>query len=83
MATTCYVYLQVVNCHDSVIYLLAPLRYATVHGCSDTTIVLGAVGKVSDTILRSTLSLKEIFKSSFNRLLYLPNFTKRCSTSVF
>ncbi|WZY87672.1 hypothetical protein YC2023_044407 [Brassica napus] len=35
----------VVNCHDSVIYLLAPLRYATVHGCSDTTIVLGAVGK--------------------------------------
>lgn len=38
--------LQVVNCHDSVIYLLAPLRYATVHGCSDTTIVLGAVGKV-------------------------------------
>lgn len=38
--------MQVVNCHDSVIYLLAPLRYATVHGCSDTTIVLGAVGKV-------------------------------------
>ncbi|KAH0928351.1 hypothetical protein HID58_014078 [Brassica napus] len=37
--------LQVVNCHDSVIYLLAPLRYATVHGCSDTTIILGAVGK--------------------------------------
>ncbi|KAG5379722.1 hypothetical protein IGI04_027564 [Brassica rapa subsp. trilocularis] len=36
---------DVVNCHDSVIYLLAPLRYATVHGCSDTTIVLGAVGK--------------------------------------
>nr|VDD09559.1 unnamed protein product [Brassica oleracea] len=36
---------KVVNCHDSVIYLLAPLRYATVHGCSDTTIVLGAVGK--------------------------------------
>uniref|UniRef100_M4DDN2 TBCC domain-containing protein 1 n=1 Tax=Brassica campestris TaxID=3711 RepID=M4DDN2_BRACM len=36
---------KVVNCHDSVIYLLAPLRYATVHGCSDTTIILGAVGK--------------------------------------
>ncbi|KAG2258337.1 hypothetical protein Bca52824_077631 [Brassica carinata] len=36
---------KVVNCHDSVIYLLAPLRYATVHGCSDTTIVVGAVGK--------------------------------------
>ncbi|KAF8114773.1 hypothetical protein N665_0034s0112 [Sinapis alba] len=38
-------HLVVVNCHDSVIYLLAPLRYATMHGCSDTTIVLGAVGK--------------------------------------
>ncbi|KAJ0987079.1 hypothetical protein J5N97_005435 [Dioscorea zingiberensis] len=37
--------LKVLNCHDSVIYILAPLRYATVYGCSDTTIVLGAIGK--------------------------------------
>lgn len=37
---------QVVNCHESVIYILAPLRYATVYGCSDATVVLGAVGKV-------------------------------------
>ncbi|GMI70991.1 hypothetical protein like AT3G57890 [Hibiscus trionum] len=36
---------KVINCHDSVIYILAPLRYATVYGCSDATIVLGAVGK--------------------------------------
>ncbi|XP_071724363.1 uncharacterized protein [Rutidosis leptorrhynchoides] len=36
---------KVLNCHDSVIYILAPLRYATVYGCSDATIVLGAVGK--------------------------------------
>ncbi|GLT37168.1 hypothetical protein SLA2020_115020 [Shorea laevis] len=36
---------KVINCHDSVIYILAPMRYATVCGCSDTTIVLGAVGK--------------------------------------
>uniref|UniRef100_A0A1J3FW30 TBCC domain-containing protein 1 n=1 Tax=Noccaea caerulescens TaxID=107243 RepID=A0A1J3FW30_NOCCA len=36
---------KVANCHDSVIYLLAPLRYATVYGCSDSTIVLGAAGK--------------------------------------
>ncbi|KAI9177425.1 hypothetical protein LWI28_015076 [Acer negundo] len=36
---------KVINCHDSVIYILAPLRYATIYGCSDTTIVLGAVGK--------------------------------------
>ncbi|KAL6958910.1 hypothetical protein U1Q18_040255 [Sarracenia purpurea var. burkii] len=36
---------KVVNCHDCVIYILAPLRYATVYGCSDATIVLGAVGK--------------------------------------
>ncbi|KAL2464715.1 Tubulin binding cofactor C domain-containing protein [Forsythia ovata] len=36
---------KVVNCHESVIYILAPVRYATVYGCSDATIVLGAVGK--------------------------------------
>ncbi|XP_059668490.1 uncharacterized protein LOC132313638 isoform X2 [Cornus florida] len=39
--------LKVVNCHDSVIYILAPLRYATIYGCSDATVVLGAVGKVA------------------------------------
>ncbi|MCD7457951.1 hypothetical protein HAX54_036667 [Datura stramonium] len=37
--------INVVNCHESVLYILAPLRYATVYGCSDATIVLGAVGK--------------------------------------
>ncbi|GMH18727.1 hypothetical protein Nepgr_020568 [Nepenthes gracilis] len=37
--------MKVVNCHDSVIYILAPLRYATVYGCSDATVILGAVGK--------------------------------------
>ncbi|XP_010913921.1 uncharacterized protein [Elaeis guineensis] len=36
---------KVLNCHDSVIYILAPLMYATVYGCSDTTIILGAIGK--------------------------------------
>ncbi|KAG6413625.1 hypothetical protein SASPL_126339 [Salvia splendens] len=36
---------KVVNCHESVIYILAPLKYATVYGCSDATIVIGAVGK--------------------------------------
>ncbi|KAG6744798.1 hypothetical protein POTOM_051437 [Populus tomentosa] len=36
---------KVLNCHDSILYILAPLRYATVYGCSDSTIVLGAVGK--------------------------------------
>ncbi|XP_039000257.1 TBCC domain-containing protein 1-like [Hibiscus syriacus] len=36
---------KVINCYDSVIYILAPLRYATIYGCSDATIVLGAVGK--------------------------------------
>ncbi|CAL5048700.1 unnamed protein product [Urochloa decumbens] len=38
--------IKVLNCHDSVIYILAPLKYATVYGSSDTTIVLGAIGKV-------------------------------------
>ncbi|KAE9615852.1 putative C-CAP/cofactor C-like domain-containing protein [Lupinus albus] len=37
--------IKVLNCQDSAIYILAPLRYATVYGCSDATIVLGAVGK--------------------------------------
>ncbi|XP_020598899.1 TBCC domain-containing protein 1 isoform X2 [Phalaenopsis equestris] len=36
---------KVLNCHDSVIYILAPLSYATVYGCSDATVVVGAVGK--------------------------------------
>ncbi|KAJ0965054.1 hypothetical protein J5N97_026192 [Dioscorea zingiberensis] len=36
---------KVLNCHDSVIYILAPLQYAMVYGCCDATIVLGAIGK--------------------------------------
>ncbi|PKA51332.1 hypothetical protein AXF42_Ash002695 [Apostasia shenzhenica] len=36
---------KVLNCHDSVIYILAPACYATVYGCSDATIVVGAVAK--------------------------------------
>ncbi|RDY12564.1 Peroxidase 72, partial [Mucuna pruriens] len=42
---------MVLNCHESAIYILAPLRYATVYGCSDATIVLGAVGKGCDASL--------------------------------
>ncbi|KAK8651271.1 hypothetical protein V6N13_140879 [Hibiscus sabdariffa] len=38
---------KVINCHDSTIYILAPLRYAVIYGCSDATIVLGAVGKAA------------------------------------
>ncbi|RZC77431.1 hypothetical protein C5167_001597 [Papaver somniferum] len=37
--------IKVLNCHDSVIYILAPLQYATVYGCSDATVILGAIGK--------------------------------------
>ncbi|PNY15365.1 TBCC domain-containing protein 1-like [Trifolium pratense] len=36
---------KVLNCHESAIYILAPLRYATIYGCSDATIFIGAVGK--------------------------------------
>ncbi|OVA11191.1 CARP motif [Macleaya cordata] len=36
---------KVLNCQDAVVYILAPLKYATVYGCSDATIVLGAIGK--------------------------------------
>lgn len=52
----CFIYFhfQVINCHESVIYILAPLSYATVYGCSDATVILGAVGKVvSDYFGRS------------------------------
>ncbi|CAJ2671360.1 unnamed protein product [Trifolium pratense] len=38
---------KVLNCHESAIYILAPLRYATIYGCSDATIFIGAVGKVA------------------------------------
>ncbi|XP_071686652.1 uncharacterized protein [Rutidosis leptorrhynchoides] len=38
-------FVKVINCHESVIYVLAPLKFATIYGCSDATIVLGAVGK--------------------------------------
>lgn len=37
---------KVSNCHDSVVYILAPMKYASVYGCSDSIIVLGAVEKV-------------------------------------
>lgn len=36
---------KVSHCHDSVVYILAPLKYVSVFGCSDSIIVLGAVGK--------------------------------------
>ncbi|KAF0914206.1 hypothetical protein E2562_027614 [Oryza meyeriana var. granulata] len=47
--------IKVLNCHDSVIYILASVKYATVYGCSDTTIVLGAVGKLQEISASSTV----------------------------
>jgi hypothetical protein len=38
--------LQVLDCHDAVVYALAPLQYALISACSDCVIVLGAVGRV-------------------------------------
>ncbi len=35
------------HCHDSAVYVLAPLKYVSVVGCSDSIVVLGAVGKVN------------------------------------
>lgn len=37
--------LRVLNCHDAVIYALAPLQYALVSACSDCVVVVGAVGR--------------------------------------
>lgn len=38
--------LRVTDCHDSVIYALAPLQYASITCCSDCTVVVGAVGRM-------------------------------------
>ena len=38
--------LRVSDCHDAVIYALAPLATATIVACTDCTIVLGAVGRL-------------------------------------
>ncbi|KAF3640921.1 Rhodanese/Cell cycle control phosphatase superfamily protein [Capsicum annuum] len=48
---------KVINCHESVIYVLAPLKYATVYGCSDATIVLGAVGKADMASAAGSVSI--------------------------
>ncbi|KAH7425639.1 hypothetical protein KP509_11G063700 [Ceratopteris richardii] len=37
---------KISNCHDSVVYILAPMKYASIYGCSDSIIVLGAAEKV-------------------------------------
>eukprot|EP00252_Welwitschia_mirabilis_P012332 TRINITY_DN27350_c0_g1_i1.p1 TRINITY_DN27350_c0_g1~~TRINITY_DN27350_c0_g1_i1.p1 ORF type:complete len:588 (-),score=93.67 TRINITY_DN27350_c0_g1_i1:39-1802(-) len=37
--------IKVLNCHDAMVYILAPVKYATIYGCSDSTVVLGAVSK--------------------------------------
>eukprot|EP00270_Netrium_digitus_P000515 TRINITY_DN10572_c0_g2_i1.p1 TRINITY_DN10572_c0_g2~~TRINITY_DN10572_c0_g2_i1.p1 ORF type:complete len:592 (+),score=129.10 TRINITY_DN10572_c0_g2_i1:85-1860(+) len=36
---------RIAHCHDSVVYILAALQYASVVGCSDSIVILGAVGK--------------------------------------
>ncbi|CAL8467086.1 g6622 [Coccomyxa elongata] len=38
--------LRVTDCHDTVVYALAPLNYAKIAGCSDCTVMIGAVGRV-------------------------------------
>ncbi|KXZ53345.1 hypothetical protein GPECTOR_7g1240 [Gonium pectorale] len=37
---------RISDCHEAVIYILAPLQAALVSGCSDCTVVLGAVGRL-------------------------------------
>lgn len=36
---------RIMNCHDSVVYVLAPVRFVAVVGCTDCTIFIGAVGQ--------------------------------------
>jgi len=37
--------IRVLDCHDAVVYCLAPLHYATISCCADCVVVLGAVGR--------------------------------------
>ena len=36
---------RVAGCHDAVVYLLAPVEYASVIGCTDCVVVVGAVAR--------------------------------------
>ena len=36
---------RIMDCHDSIVYCLAPLQHAIVSCCTDCVVVLGAVGK--------------------------------------
>ncbi|KAI3435495.1 hypothetical protein D9Q98_001561 [Chlorella vulgaris] len=36
---------RVLDCHDAVVYCLAPLQYALISACTDCVVVLGAVGR--------------------------------------
>eukprot|EP00955_Chlamydomonas_euryale_P042264 352248-Chlamydomonas_euryale.AAC.2 len=38
--------LHVSDCHDTVVYVLSPLQFVHLSGCSDCTVVVGAVGKL-------------------------------------
>mmetsp|Transcript_707 Transcript_707/g.2084 ORF Transcript_707/g.2084 Transcript_707/m.2084 type:complete len:651 (+) Transcript_707:360-2312(+) len=38
--------MRVSDCHDTVVYALAPLQFASVFACSDCTVVIGAVGRM-------------------------------------
>jgi hypothetical protein len=49
--------LRVSDCHDTVVYALAPLQFASIFACSDCTIVLGAVGRMVGTFAQKPASV--------------------------
>jgi hypothetical protein len=57
--------LRITDCHDTVVYALAPLQYVYISGCSDCTIVVGAVGR----ILRADKCDKVTIIAAGNRML--------------
>ncbi|GAX83934.1 hypothetical protein CEUSTIGMA_g11358.t1 [Chlamydomonas eustigma] len=57
--------LHITDCHDTVIYALAPLQWVYISGCSDCTIVMGAVG----TLLRLDRCDKLQVIAACNRML--------------
>lgn len=42
--------LRITDCHDCVVYALAPLQYATVAGCSDCTVVRAGNAKICSAV---------------------------------
>ena len=72
--------LELLDCHSSYIYVLAPLRCVQVRRCVGTTLLLGAVGGVlSMHDCKSSLVLATRFEPNQFRTVYLICHTSHAS----